>query len=238
MKRSSKKAVVKLASYLGGIAEAKTADELEAAIQAPYEYGYLGPVWSRVCKARTKQGRLICAEHRLGHLVPRLEGRRLVVCGKSMRVWSGDGHMQSLFAKRVLREQGVTVRAACLVWDWAWTYPHRALKSLEKWERGELADPQMDTLILVKGGGSGSPVNYTTEENDTDAVDRRATMGCKCGGTLFDWGGGFCSDFMVVNWRCNGCPRVFQEYVTTERMKAIRRPRFVTASGRQDAVVG
>jgi len=227
---------MRLSDYLSGMQAAQTAQELEAAIQAPYKHAFSGPTWTRISKVRVERGLAICADHPLGHLVPKMVGRVLMVGDKAHMVgrgqnstgvrWAWTSAME--FAVAHMRADGVTQRAAHLVWDaWASQYPHRCLAVLQTWAGGGLQDPVMNTLIPA--GDGGGPIAYTVEQNDADEFDKRATMACACGGTLFDWGAGFSLGFTFISWHCNGCPKKFTEYVTRERMSEIRKPRvFVT----------
>ena len=52
---------MKLSDYLEGMRAATSADELEAAIQAPFEHSYRGRTWSQICKVRVEAGNRIVA---------------------------------------------------------------------------------------------------------------------------------------------------------------------------------
>jgi len=220
-----------LRQYLDGIHAATTADELEAALQAPFRHPFHGRTWSAICKARIERGAAICAVHPNGRFVPRMDGRSLSVCGETYRVGRGYNstgaryvwHSAGEFAKAVLKRNGLSSRAATRIWGCWGSYPHRCLALIDAATNGELADPKLNTLILSHMGTG--PVKISVESNDADELDRRATLPCECGGTLFDWGAGFNDDFTFVNWHCNHCSRVFTEYVTADRFSAIRRPR-------------
>ncbi|MCA0214776.1 MAG: hypothetical protein LCH79_16555 [Proteobacteria bacterium] len=223
-----------LTQYLAGIEGATTAEELEAAIQAPFKHAYHGRTWARISRARVERGEAICTAHPLGRFVPHLGDRRqLTVCGETYKVARGynstgvrySWHYAKEFAVGVLMRNGLSQRAAHAVWDQWGNYPHRCLETIEQALAGGFADPVMNTLILSYD--KGGPIRYTVEQNDADEFDKRATMpcpGCKSG-TLFDWGMGFSSGFTFVNWHCNGCSHEYTEYVTPERSAQIRQPR-------------
>lgn len=209
---------------------ATTAEELETAIQAPYKHSYHGRIWATICKVRIEVGNAICAAHPNGKFVPRMIGRKLTVAGETHGVSRGRNstgvryawHSAEVFAKSTLKEHGFTTRAAARILD-SWSdYPHRCLQVVEKALAGGYQDPVMNTLIYA-GKGHG-PVNITVEENNADSISKRATLACKCGGTLFDWGCGFNDDFTHVSWHCNQCADVFTEFVTPERFRQIRQP--------------
>lgn len=231
-----KMANMKLSEYLGGLRQASTAEELEAAIQAPYKHAFHGRTWTTICKVRTDVGNAIVAAHPLGKFVPRMIGRRLTVVGETYGVSRGGNstgvryawHAAGEFAKSVLKRHGFTTRAASRIWD-SWSdYPHRCLAVVEKALAGGYQDPVMDTLIFCYTGGG--PVNITVEENNADDCGKRATMSCKCGGTLFDWGCGFSDDFTHVSWHCNQCADVYTEHVTPQRFREIRQPRLTVTA--------
>jgi hypothetical protein len=225
---------MKLCDYLKGLESANTADELESAIHAPFKHAYWGATWTRICKARIKRGAEICVSDPLGRFVPRMEGRELIMCGQSYKVGRGQNgsglryawHSAGTFAKSAMMDNGLTQRAAHRVWDTWTSYPHRCLAIISASQRGDLADPAMN--ILIAAGDGGRPINMTVERNNADEMDRRATMVCCCGGSLFDWGCGFADGFTFINWHCNACPQVFTEYVTRDRMAQIRQPRILS----------
>lgn len=221
-----------LSQYLNGLSSATTVEEMEAAIQASYKHKtYHGPTWSRICKVRDTRGREIAHSHPLGQYMPRWEGRKLVVCGEVYgsigRSGNAAGHRYAMhsageFVQSVLKSKGFSTRAACRIWaSWA-QYPHRCIGVIQAARKGELADPPLDTLIYC--GQSCGPVNQTVEANDACTYDKRATLVCKCGGTLFDWGGGYSDTFFFVNWRCNRCPDTYTEYMSEERRNQVRQP--------------
>ncbi len=227
---------IKLSEYLCGLRQATTVNELEDAIQAPFKHSFHGRTWAAICKVRIEAGNAICANHPNGKFVPRMIGKKLVVAGESYGVGRGGNstgirytwHSAGDFAKSVLKQNGFTTRAASRIWDsWA-QYPHRCLSVVEEALAGGYPDPVMNTLIFSHTGCG--PVNISVEQNDADKFDKRATLACKCSGTLFDWGGGFSDDFTFINWRCNRCADVFTEYVTPERMREIRQPRLPIAA--------
>lgn len=225
---------LKLGQYLAGLRAAVTIEELEDAIQVPYKNRtFHGPTWSRICKVRDTRGREIAHAHPLGQFMPRWEGRKLVVCdevyGSIGRSGNAAGHRFAMhsagsFAQSVLKSKGFSIRAASRIWEsWA-QYPHRCIRVIQSALKGEIADPPLDTLIYT--GESCGPVNQTVEDNDACTHGKRATMPCKCGGTLFDWGGGFTDTFFFVNWHCNRCPDTYTEYMSDERREQVRQPSF------------
>jgi hypothetical protein len=123
--------------------------------------------------------------------------------------------------KDVLRQQGFSRRAASMIWDHCGRYPHRCLAVVDAALKGKIPDPKLNRLILAYRGGG--PITYTAEVNNACTYDRRASRPCRCGGTLFDWGAGHSEDFWFVNWHCNGCDRVYTEYVAPDRLTEIRR---------------
>lgn len=220
-----------LEEYLTGIQAARTAAELEAALRAPFEHSYRGRTWERICKVRVASGLAVCALHPMGRYVPQMSGRVITLLGESYRVARGGNstgiryawHAAGVFVKGVLQSNGLSQRAACRIWD-SWDgYPHRCLTIVEEALNGGLADPVMNTLIFA-GMGLG-PINYSVEANDADTIDHRATRPCECGATLFDWGAGFTDGFTFISWHCNGCARLYTEYVTEERLSEIRQPK-------------
>lgn len=222
---------IKLTDYLGGIRAASTADELEIALKAPYKHAFYGRTWSMICKARIECGNTICREHPLGKFVPYMAGRKLSVCGESYGVSRGGNSTGAryvwcgveAFVKGTLKNHGFTTRAAHRIWDCWSDYPHRCLKVIETALSGGYPDPVMDTLIF--GYTGQNPVKITEAENNAEPYWKRATLKCKCSGTLFDWGCGFSEDFTFINWHCNKCPAVYTEYVTPDRFKQIRNPK-------------
>jgi hypothetical protein len=223
---------IKLSQYLEGIRSAVSIEEMEAAIQAPHKHAYHGPTWTKICKVRIEAGVRICASHPHGHFVPRLIGRKITVADESYSVGRGGNstgiryawHSAGEFAKSVLKRHGFTTRAASRIWDCWHDYPHRCLAIVERALAGGYPDPVMNTLIFAYSGNG--PVKISVEQNNADKIDRRATLACRCGGTLFDWGCGFSDGFTSVSWHCNQCADVFTEYVTPQRFKEIRHPKF------------
>ncbi|MES3041845.1 MAG: hypothetical protein V4730_11940 [Pseudomonadota bacterium] len=231
---------MKLTEYLDGINRADTAEALEAAIQAPFKHAFHGPTWSRICKARIARGKAICAASQHARFIPQFDARRqLSVCGETYKVGRG-GNSTGIryawcsaedFAIDVLKRNGLSQRAAHLIWgEWS-SYPHRTIFTIEHALAGEHADPVLDTLELSYVSSAG-PINYTVAQNNADPHDKRATEqcpGCKTG-TLFDWGAGFSSGFTFVNWHCNGCGNVYCEHMTPTRFAATRRPRLLESA--------
>lgn len=220
-----------LAEYLDGMRVATTAEALEAATQGPYKHAFRGPTWTRICKVRIEAGQRIVSGHPLGCYVPQLgPRRRLTLHGEQYRVgvgYNGAGvryvwHSAGEWAMSLLRDLGFSTRAAHRIWGGGWNdYPHRVLAIVEDALAGRIPDPQLNALISHEREG-GNPLRYTVEQNDADEHDRRATRPCACGGTLFDWGGGFRDGFSFINWHCNGCPDVFTEYMTHAQHRALR----------------
>lgn len=222
---------MKLTDYLDGMRAATTAKELEAAIQAPFKHSFRGRTWSTICKVRIEAGNRICEAHPHGDYVPRFgPGRVLTVRGESYKVGRGQNstgvryvwHSAGEWAKDVLKHAGLSTRAAHRIWEGWSDYPHRCLPIVEAALAGKIPDPRLNRLIRHKRTGYGSPIRYTVEQNDADESDRRATRPCKCGGTLFDWGAGHSEGFEFINWHCNACPDVFTEYMTRDRLYALR----------------
>ena len=226
---------MKLSQYLDGMRAATTVVELDAAIKAPFNHSYYGRTWSVICKTRIERGSSICEAHPNGRFVPRMIGRSLTVCGETYRIGRGGNstgsrymwHGAEKFAKGALQRNGFSMRAASRIWECWGDYPHRCLDIIDCGLKGGLADPPLNQLIFC-GAGHG-PVNITDESNAADGVVQRATLPCKCGGTLFDWGAGFSDGFTFVKWHCNRCSDVYSEYVTPERFTEIRRPQTVLA---------
>lgn len=219
---------MKLTDYLAGILAATTAEELDFALKMPFKHAFRGRTWTRICNARIEAGAAICEAHPNRQYVPRMVGRRLTVCGETCGVGRGGNSTGvryawadvESFAKSVLKRKGFSTRAAAQIWDCWSDYPHRCLKIIETALAGGYPDPVMDTLIF--GYSGTNPVNITTAQNDAEGPYKRATLACKCGGTLFDWGCGTSSDITFVNWHCNKCPDVYTEYVTPARFREIR----------------
>lgn len=238
---------MELDDYLAGMRAATTADELEAALLAPYEHPYAGPIWNAICKTRVEEGLRLIATHPHGHLVPRLSDAAVTVANEPLTLGSGflaqnqplDSPEVRQFVKGALARQGLSSRAAHRIAQ-AWSeYPHRCLAILESALKGELDDPPMNKPFLSHLGRG--PVSLTVADNDADQVHRRATMPCQCHGTLFEWGQQEDDGIAVVNWRCNRCDRVFVEYVTPDRMTAIqesaRRPLEQALSPAKDGTI-
>lgn len=225
-------AQIRLSDYLDGISAATTANELEAAIQVPYEHSYRGRTWSRICKVRIASGQRICAAHPLGFYAPHFGQRRqLSVCKETYRVGRGQNstgvryvwHGAGEWAKDVLVRNGFSIRAAHRVWDGGWdTYPHRVLTVVDDALNGRIPDPDLNVLIRHERTDYGRPVKLTVEQNDAEELFRRATRPCECGGALFDWGGGHSEGFEFISWHCNQCPDVFTEYMTRQRFYELR----------------
>ena len=201
-----------LTEYLNGMREASTADQLEAAIQAPHKHRFIGKTWSRISNVRIAEGKRICDAHPNGRFVPRFGARRrLTVCGKSCRVGVGGNSTGVRYAwadaqewaEGVLRENGFSKRAAHAVYEWAFGYPHRALQTVEIALAGKLPDPPFNELRHQYDSPSGKPVRVNRR---TEAEDR-AHRPCECGdGWLnWDWGCGWCGYAYFINWHCDRC---------------------------------
>ena len=222
---------IRLTDYLDGMRAATTADELEAAIRAPFKHSFHGRTWSAICKVRVDAGNRIVAAHPNGRFVPRFDARRrLAVCGEEYKVGRGQNstgvryvwHSAGDWTKRVLMGNGLSARASHRIWEEWSNYPHRCLSTIESALAGKIPDPELNVLHRHARTGHGRPINYTVEQNDADEFDRRTTSPCECGGTLFDWGGGYSEGFAFVNWHCNTCPDVFTEYMTDARFHEVR----------------
>lgn len=217
-----------LTEYLDRMRAARTADELEAAIQAPHKHAFRGRVWDRICKVRIEAGQRICDAAPNGRFVPRYElrRRRLTVCGEGYRVAKGGNGAGSRYvwshaedwARGILLAEGFGKRAFHAVWSWAFTYPHRALRQVESALAGQLPDPPFNRLIYVGNGVNEAGVRVDRRAEQ----DRRAHRPCKCGGWRWDWGCGWNGYANVIQWRCDRCPRVYREYVTNQRLTEIR----------------
>lgn len=213
-----------LSEFLDGMRAAFTADELEAAIHAPFKHPFYGPTWARICKVRKEAGRAICDSHPLGRFVPRFGPRRVLsVCGESYKVGHGQNstgvryvwHYAEEFAIAVLRENSLSRRCAAAVWDCWNDYPHRCLQIVEDGLDGKMEDPPFNKLLF--GRLSSGPVRVGKGE-----AKHRAHRPCGCGGTRWDWGCGWNGWANFINWHCDGCRRVYTEYVTSERLTQIR----------------
>lgn len=215
-----------LTDYLDGMRRSHTIADLEAAIQARFRHGYRGRTWKTIKRVMSESGRAICDAHEHGRFVPRFGPRRmLTVCNETYKVGRGYNSTgmryvwvyAKQFALEVLTDKGLGVRASHYVWDDCFDYPHRALKTVEEAFAGEIKDPPLNRLIFT-GKSQFGPVEVDA------AYERkhRAHRPCKCGGTIWDWGAGFSSGFTFVNWRCDGCTRMWTEYMTSERLTELR----------------
>ena len=221
---------MRLMDYLDGMRSASSADELEAAIQAPFPHRYIGPTWSRICNVRIQRGREICDAHPLGRFVPRFtgRGRELALADETYRVGKGYNstgvrycwHDAEMFSLDVLSRNGFSKRAASKIWDRWSDYPHRCLSVIQKARSGELPDPPLNRLLFAYN--STGPVRLTAAQNASDDIDPRASRPCRCGGTRFDWGAGYSGYLNYINWHCNGCRRVYVEYMDTDRLCQLR----------------
>ncbi|MYE00094.1 MAG: hypothetical protein F4Y03_02280 [Alphaproteobacteria bacterium] len=217
---------MKLTEYLDGMRAASTADALEAAIQAPYEHTFTGPTWSRICNVRIEAGERICDGHPHGHLVPKLGKRhRLTVAGEVYRVGYGGNSAGVRYAwcaaedwaRGILVDQhGFTKRAFHAVWEWAFSYPHRALREVERALAGELPDPQLNVLTLERETLDGTPIRI---QRDGEEAERRAHRLCPCDkdGRLWDWGAGWSGYAYHVAWYCDRCAAIYGEWTADLR---------------------
>lgn len=222
---------MKLSEYLDGMRSATTADELEAAIQAPYKHSFRGRTWSQICRVRIETGKRIVAAHPLGKYVPQFGPHRLLtVCGETYKVGRGQNstgvryawEYARIWARSVLKQQGFSTRVAHRICDNDWSdYPHRSLNTVADALAGKFPDPELNVLHRYRS--SAGPIKYSIERNNADRWDYRANRPCECGGTLFDWGGGHSEGFEFINWHCNACPDVFTEYMTREQFYELRR---------------
>jgi hypothetical protein len=228
---------MKLSEYLDGMRAATTADELEAAIQAPFKHAFSGRTWSQISKVRIEAGDRIIAAHPNAFYIPRWGKRRaLTCCGETRKIGRGYNptgvryvmHDAGVWVQNLLRKQGWGVRAAYRMWEnnW-WDYPHRSIRLVDDVLAGKVPDPELNVLHRYRS--SGSPIEYSIEQNNADKWDYRANRPCECGGTLFDWGGGHSEGFEFINWHCNKCPDVFTEYMTQDLFYALRRQKAVAA---------
>lgn len=227
---------MKLDEYLDGMRAAATVEELEAAIQAPFKHSFRGRTWSRICDVRIAKGYELVDAHPRGRFVPRYAGarsRRLTLCGEEYRVgrgWNSTGvrycwHAAGCWAMAILQREGFSVRASHRIWEGWSQYPHRVLKVIDAALAGEIPDPVIGELQPHQRFDFSRPVNHTVEENESGPDWAwRASRPCpECGtGTLFDWGAGWGEGFDFVNWRCNGCPAVFTEYLGLGGLAALR----------------
>jgi len=133
---------IRLKDLLQGMRDANTPDELEAAIQVPNNFPYIGPTWTRIRNVRTAQGERLVKQHPLGRFVPNLNSRRqLSVCDETQKLGIGHNgagaryvwHYAEEFAVSVMTKNGLSKDTACRVWEW-WSsgYPHRCLQFLDK----------------------------------------------------------------------------------------------------------
>jgi len=232
---TTRKEMEELEPYLEGMRLATTPEELEAAFQKDQiwsRHGYRSRGWKRIDQIRQEAGLRLCDLFPSGRFVPRYgANRRLEVCGKTFRVARGGNssgvryawHDAQTWAIGLMTAEGLSLRAGHAIWDsWA-SYPHRALQTALKALAGRMPDPELNVLIRHERTGGG-PLRYSIEENERgDGMNgRRASRPCACGGTLFDWGAGYSSGFEFVEWRCNACTDVFTEYMTQERLYALR----------------
>jgi len=228
--------------HIRALASAPDAASLEEAFQAAFEViprvrhhgGRLvhNGTYRRLEDALRSRGEALCDSHPHGHLVPRFrKPRTLTVCGESRKIGragNGAGHSYvwadaEAWTINLLRAAGLSRRAAHTVWSWWAQYPHRALQAVDDALAGCLPDPELNVLIPHPPLESRTPIRLTVAENNACAHDRRATRTCSCGkGTLFDWGGGYRHGLAFVEWRCNGCPSAFTEYMTHDQFTAMR----------------
>lgn len=217
---------MKEAEYLDGLRAATTAAELEAALHVGFKHSFHGAIWRRICAVRIAKGLEIVAAHPLSYFIPQFAGDRsrvLSLCGETFRVARGQNgagvryawHAAECWAKPILRAQGFTQTATHAIWDGGWQdYPHRSLAIVERAVDGQMPDRPLNRLIY-RYDGSG-PIKCELGEDD------RAYRPCGCGGTRFDWGCAWNGWSYEISWRCNRCPRVYVEWVTSARLTEIR----------------
>lgn len=215
---------MKLAEYIDGMRAARTGTELEAAIHAPFKHSFRGPTWSRISKVRKECGRAICDAHADGAFVPKYENNRISVCGEAYKVGHGQNstgvrycwHYAEKFVQEVLVRKGLTQTAAHAIWGQWSDYPHRCLDTLAEWRDGKLQDPVLNKLILWRTRGEPANVDRKYEEK------HRAWRPCSCGGRRWDWGSGWNGWCSFITWHCDGCTRVYGEYLSDDRFRKIR----------------
>ncbi|WP_430912865.1 hypothetical protein [Methylobacterium sp. sgz302541] len=217
------------AQHVAALASASTPAEIESAFQAALnDLGrYRSSRHRPIHAAMVARGLELCAAHPRGGFVPRFgAGRRLHVRGEVYRVGRGQNSTgvryvwayAERWARARMEDGGLSITASKRVWG-SWSdYPHRALRVIEEFDAGKHRDPVMNTLI--RQPDSRGPIRCEIGEDQ----DRRAHRPCECGGTLFDWGCGWSSRIIPLEWRCNRCSAVFIEYVSDERLRAIRTP--------------
>ena len=130
---------MKLREHISDMRAAHDCDLLEGSFQAAIKaypmYG--GRTWARIHRVMRERALELCQTHPAGFLVPRIgTRRRMVVCGSTYAVGYGQNgagerytwEYAKNFAVQALVEEGVAAPDADLVWEWANTYPHRALQ--------------------------------------------------------------------------------------------------------------
>jgi hypothetical protein len=231
---------MRLCDYLDGMRAAQSAEDLEAAIQAPYKHGFSGRTWTQISRVRLEAGRRLCAVHPHGHFVPVLGPRRkLTVCNETYGVGCGQNstgvryvwHSAQKWAEGVLRDHGMSRRAAHAIWGTAFDYPHRALSVIDKALAGGMPDPVFDTLIRCEDSSCG-PVRV----NRAEESKHRAHRDCECGGVLWDWGCDWTGWADYLEWRCDSCSAVFGEYLSEGRLVTIRQNPVAIADGVRPSV--
>lgn len=221
-------------TYAAAFAACTTAAELEHALQNGPPHPFRGAPWRRISDARIEAGRRICAAHPLGFYIPLVgERRKLTVCGETYRVGYGQNgageryawHGAQSWVQSVQVRHGLSRRATYAIWDTALDYPHRAIAIVADALAGKIKDPRLGYLYRHQRFEGAKPVRYSVEANDR-SYNKRATRPCPtCGGTLFDWCAGFSRGFDFINWHCSGCPDVFTEYMTGEKLHHLRNPK-------------
>lgn len=180
-----------------------------------------------ITRAMRERGRALCDAHPHGALVPRLGPRRqLRVCGETYGVGYGQNSTGERWAwtsaenwaVAVLRRHGIGVQASHLIWDWAFDFPHRALLDVEDALAGRHPDPPLDRLIFSRNTVDRTPVRV----NRRHEAKHRAHRPCRCGGMRWDWGAGCSLGIDFITWYCDGCPRIYTEYLSPGRLYAIR----------------
>lgn len=216
--KEERKSSMKLHEYLDGMRAATTADELDAAIQAPFKHLFRGRVWSEISKVRRESAARIVAAHEHSFFIPQIgPRRRLTVCGIERGVGYGQNGTgerwvwtyAQKFAEDLLRRHGFSRRAAHAIWSHATDgYAHRAIQQVEDALDGKMPDPPFYRLILQGLSFSNEPVKVDREYE----AKHRDHRPCGCGGTRWHWGSGWSGYATFVNWYCDGCPRVYGEY--------------------------
>ncbi|NGM33040.1 hypothetical protein G4G93_03660 [Methylobacterium sp. DB0501] len=145
-----------IAKHVAAIRIAKSPDAIEEAFQAAFdEFGLSDRHLAPVQAAMEARGRELCAAHPRGAFVPTFgPGRVLTVCGETYRVPGGGNnagvryawHHARAWATGLLRERGLSEKAAEDVWRWWSSSPHRALREIDR------SNPSDDRVARVTCG--------------------------------------------------------------------------------------